>query len=157
MNKIKTKENLEAAFAGESMAYQKYLYFAKLAREFGNEEVAALFEDTAKHETAHAHGHLMFLYPKELMTVEKLLEIAAAGEKFEYTEMYPKYAEIAESENDKFAKKEFEDQIEESKIHAEWFLNKLDKIKKVFGGLAKIEEKHAKEYNAALEKVKANA
>lgn len=86
---IKTRQNLESAFAGESMAYQKYLYFAKIAREKGNEEVAKLFEDTAKHETAHVH--LTFIYPKESLSVERLLDIAIEGETFEYTEMYPGY------------------------------------------------------------------
>ena len=57
---IKTRKNLESAFAGESRAYQKYLYFALLARKKGNEEVAKLFEDTAKHEIAHARGTFDF-------------------------------------------------------------------------------------------------
>jgi rubrerythrin len=151
---MKTKINLESAFAGESMAYQKYLYFAKLAREMGNEEVALLFEDTAKHETGHAHGHLNFLYPKSEMTVEKLLEIAIKGETFEYTEMYPGYVKEALEENDLRYKKEFDDQIGESKEHAENFAKKLEKISKVFAGLAKIEQAHAKGYQDLLDKIK---
>ena len=61
---MKTRENLEAAFAGESMANRKYLYFAKLARAKGDETVARLFEETANQETHHAFGHLELLYPQ---------------------------------------------------------------------------------------------
>lgn len=153
---IKTRQNLESAFAGESMAYQKYLYFAKIAREKGNEDVAALFEETAKHETAHAHGHLTFLYPKESLTVERLLELAIEGETFEYTEMYPGYVKQAIEDNDLHAKKEFEEQIAESEEHASWFLSKLEKIGKVFAGLAKTEKVHADGYRSMLQKVKEN-
>ena len=71
--KIKTRQNLEAAFAGESMAYQKYMYFAKIARKLGNEDVAKLFQETAAHEVGHAEGHLNFLYPPETLTVEKII------------------------------------------------------------------------------------
>ena len=71
-----TVRNLEAAFAGESMANRKYLYFARLCREQGADEVAAVFEKTAEQETAHAFGHLDLLYPKASLTVEKMLELA---------------------------------------------------------------------------------
>ena len=150
---IKTRSNLEAAFAGESMAYQKYLYFASLAREKGNEEVAKLFEETASHEIGHAKGHLNFLYPKHLLTVEDLLRIAIEGETFEYTEMYPGYAKTALEESNLDAVAEFNEQIAESKEHANWFKTKLDKISKVLNGLAKTEENHAKGYVDALNKI----
>lgn len=153
MKEIKTRKNLESAFAGESMAYQKYKYFAQLAREKGNEEVAKLFEETAEHETAHAKGHLHFLYPKDLLSVEDLLKIAIEGETFEYTEMYPGYARVAKEENDQAAVTEFEDQIMESKEHASWFKSKLDKISKVFNGLTKVEQTHCKGYEEALAKM----
>ncbi len=68
-----TEKNLESAFAGESMANRKYLYFAKIARNLGAEEVAALFEETAHQETGHAFAHLELLYPPSEMTVEKVL------------------------------------------------------------------------------------
>lgn len=154
---IKTKKNLEAAFAGESMAYQKYLYFASLARKKGNEEVAALFEDTAKHETAHARGHLVYLYPEHLLSVEDLLQIAITGETFEYTEMYPTYAKVAAEEGQLAALKEFEEQIEDSKEHASWFSSKLDKISKIFKGLSSVEKTHAKGYEDSLAKIKTNS
>lgn len=151
MNKeIKTRKNLEAAFAGESMAYQKYMYFAAFAREKGNEEVAKLFEDTAKHEIGHARGHLNFLYPKHLLSVEDLLKIAIEGETHEYTEMYPSFAKTAKEEGNEAALEEFNEQINESKEHASWFNSKLDKISKVFAGLTKVEETHANGYREAL-------
>lgn len=154
MKEIKTRKNLESAFAGESMAYQKYLYFAMLAREKGNEEVAQLFEETASHEIGHARGHLNFLYPKHLLTVEDLLKIAVDGETFEYTEMYPDYEKTAKEEGNQLAVKEFQEQIEESKEHASWFQSKLDKISKVFAGLAKVERNHADHYQKALNNLK---
>ena len=154
MKEIKTRKNLESAFSGESMAYQKYLYFAMLAREKGNEEVAKLFEETASHEIGHARGHLNFLYPKHLLTVEDLLRLAVEGETFEFTEMYPAYAKTAKEEGDHSAVKEFEEQIEESKEHASWFQSKLEKISKVFSGLAKVEQNHAEHYQKALDHLK---
>ena len=128
MNKkgeIKTVKNLESAFAGESMAYQKYLYFAKLARKKGNEAVAKVFEETAKHEIGHAEGHLRFLYPEEQLTVEDLLKLAIEGETYEYTEMYPGFEKTAREENQEMAVMEFKDQILESKEHAEFFQKNL--------------------------------
>ena len=75
-----TIQNLEAAFAGESMAHIKYRYFAKLAREMGDEDTAKIFEDTASQEVLHAFGHLDLLYPKAQMTSAKALQIAIEGE-----------------------------------------------------------------------------
>ena len=90
-----TITNLEAAFAGESMAHIKYRYFAKLAREAGAEEIARVFEETADQEVMHAFAHLDLLYPKAKMTPQKALEIAIEGETYEYTEMYPKFRHLA--------------------------------------------------------------
>ena len=73
-----TVKNLEAAFAGESMAHIKYRYFAKLAREAGDEDTARIFEETANQEVAHAFGHLDLLYPKAQLTPAKSKEHAAA-------------------------------------------------------------------------------
>src|SRR4051794_27317480 len=91
----KTKRNLDAAFAGESMAHQKYLYFAKLARDKGDEEAARLFEETAKQETGHAFAHLTLLYPSDQLTVEEVLQLAIQGERYEHTVMYPGFEEDA--------------------------------------------------------------
>ena len=82
---IKTMANLEAAFAGESMAHIKYRYFAKLSREMGDEETAKAFEETANQEVMHAFGHLDLLYPKSSMTPAKALQIAIDGETYDYT------------------------------------------------------------------------
>ncbi len=153
MKEIKTIKNLEAAFAGESMAYQKYLYFAKLARKKGNEEVAKAFEDTAKHEIGHAEGHLRFLFPEDSLSVEDLLKLAIAGETHEYTEMYPSFEKTAQEENHLMAVGEFKEQILESKDHAEFFKNNLEKISRVFAGLAKVEQAHAKGYEEQLAKL----
>ena len=155
MKEIKTLKNLESAFAGESMAYQKYLYFAKLARKKGNEEVAKAFEDTARHEIGHAEGHLRFLYPEETLSVTDLLKIAIEGETYEYTEMYPSFEKTAQEEHQDIASNEFKDQIKESKEHAEFFKRNLSKVSKIFKGLAKVEETHAKKYNEQLEKISA--
>lgn len=152
MKEIKTLKNLESAFAGESMAYQKYLYFAKLARKKGNEEVAKAFEDTAKHEIGHAEGHLRFLYPEENLSVADLLKIAIEGETYEYTEMYPTFEKTAKEEHQYVALDEFQEQIKESKNHAAFFKKNLDKISKIFKGLAKVEESHAKKYKDQLDK-----
>src|SRR4051812_22795030 len=93
-----TVKNLEAAFAGESMAHIKYRYFARLAREAGDEATAKVFEDTADQEVQHAFGHLDLLYPKDQLTPAKSLEIAIEGETYEYSEMYPNFRHFAESE-----------------------------------------------------------
>ncbi|MFA6238953.1 MAG: rubrerythrin family protein [Bacteriovorax sp.] len=154
MKTIRTQKNLESAFAGESMAYQKYLYFAKLARKKGFEEVALAFEDTAKHEIGHAEGHLRFLYPEESLSVEDILKIAIAGETYEYTEMYPSFEKTAQEENQSMAVEEFQEQAQESKEHAEFFKKNLAKISKVFAGLAKVEQAHAKKYEEQLAKLK---
>ena len=80
---IKTMANLEAAFAGESMAHIKYRYFAKLARAAGDEETARTFEETADQEVMHAFGHLDLLYPKASMTPAKAQKRFAALAKVE--------------------------------------------------------------------------
>lgn len=148
---IKSWKNLEAAMAGESMAYQKYLYFAKIARKNGDEDVAKLFEETARHETAHAQGHLHHLYPADQMTTERCLQLAVEGETFEYTEMYPQYASQAREEGaDKALIQEFVESEQECKDHADMFQKRLEKLGKVFAGLTKVEQEHAKNYEAAL-------
>ena len=164
---IKTMANLEAAFAGESMAHIKYRYFAKLAREAGDEDTARTFEETADQEVMHAFGHLDLLYPKATMTPAKALQIAIDGETYEYTEMYPGFRATAEAEGHAAAVAEMNEQIEESKVHAAKFQAALataaqvkatlEKAQKRFAALAKVEERHAKHYKAQLAKVIAQA
>ena len=152
---IKTKANLESAFAGESMAHIKYRYFAKLARAAGDEEVARVFEETANQEVQHAMGHLDLLYPKAELTTQKCLQMAIEGETYEYTEMYPGFLQTALKEGNAAATSEIEQQIGESKEHAELFKATLEKAAKRFAALAKVEERHANHYRAVLLKITA--
>lgn len=152
---IKTMANLEAAFAGESMAHIKYRYFAKLAREAGDEDTARTFEATADQEVMHAFGHLDLLYPKATMTPAKALQIAIDGETYEYTEMYPGFRKTAEAEGQAAAIAEIDEQIAESREHAAAFRSTLEKAQMRFAALAKVEERHANHYKAQLAKVTA--
>jgi rubrerythrin len=145
-----TIQNLEAAFAGESMAHIKYRYFAKLAREAGANDVAKIFEETADQEVMHAFGHLDLLYPKTELTPARTLEIAIEGETYEYTEMYPKFRHLAVEEGNEAAVTEYDEQIAESKEHAENFKRTLEKAAKRFAALAKVEERHANAYRNVL-------
>ena len=149
---IKSWKNLESAFAGESMAYQKYLWFAKIAERNGDQDIAELFRTTAKHETRHAEGHLRNLYPIKSLSTIDLLKLAADGEKYEYTEMYPSFAKVAKEESaEQWIIDEFEKGIEETKEHSEMFKSKLEKLEKVFLGLQRVEQEHYENYAAALE------
>ena len=152
---IKTMANLEAAFAGESMAHIKYRYFAKVARAAGDEETARIFEETANQEVQHALGHLDLLYPRAEMTTQRCLQMAIEGETYEYTEMYPGFLKTAQQEGNAGAVSEIKQQIAESKEHAELFKATLEKAAKRFAALAKVEERHANQYRAALAKITA--
>jgi rubrerythrin len=145
-----TIQNLEAAFAGEAMAHIKYRYFARIARAAGAEDVAAIFEATADQEVMHAFGHLDLLYPKAQMTPAKALEIAIKGETYEYTEMYPQFRHLAVEEGNQAAVAEFDEQMAESKEHADNFRRTLEMAAKRFAALAKVEERHANHYRDAL-------
>ena len=147
---IKTLANLESAFAGESMAHIKYRYFAKLARAAGDEATAHIFEETAAQEVMHAFGHLDLLYPAAEMTPARALQIAIEGETYEYTEMYPGFRKTAVEEGNSAAVKEIDEQIAESKEHAQQFAAVLEKAAKRFAALAKVEERHAGQYKQAL-------
>ncbi len=153
-NPSPTIQNVEAAFAGESMANRKYLFFARRARELGAIEVAEVFEATAEQETLHAFGHLDLLYPKNELTVERMLQMAIDGETYEYTEMYPKFRHLAEQEGNQAAVTEMDEQIAESKEHAERFAKTLATAAKRFAALAKVEERHANHYRETLNKHK---
>lgn len=150
-----TIKNLEAAFAGESMAHIKYLYFAKICRAQGDTATAAVFEATAAQEVQHAFGHLDLLYPPAELTPAKALDMAIAGETYEYTEMYPQFRHLAEQEGNHAAVKEMDEQIAESQEHAARFQQTLAKAAKRFAALAKVEERHANHYRATLAQVNA--
>ncbi|WP_223246788.1 rubrerythrin family protein [Sulfuriferula thiophila] len=150
-----TVKNIEAAFAGESMAYIKYMYFAKMCRAAGDEATAKVFEETAAQEVMHAFGHLDLLYPKDTMTPARCLDMAIAGETYEYTEMYPNFRHAAVEEGNHAAVAEMDEQIAESREHAERFQAMLEKAAKRFAALARVEEKHANHYRDTLAKVQA--
>jgi rubrerythrin len=144
-----TIKNLESALAGESQAHIKYRYFAKIAREEGFEEVAKHFEHTADQELLHAWGHLELLIGKP--STKECLQKAIDGETYEFTTMYPQFKNQAFGEGLSFASKEFDEQIEESKQHAEEFKQVLLKAEKRFAALQKVEERHANAYKQVLE------
>ena len=150
-----TIKNIEAAFAGESMAHIKYMWFAKLCRAAGDEVSAKVFEDTAAQEVQHAFGHAELLFANETMTPAKCLGYAIEGETYEYTEMYPKFRHEAVQEGHAAAVAEIDEQIAESKEHAERFKAVLDKAAKRFAALAKVEEKHANHYRSQLNTIAA--
>ena len=94
----KTERNLQEAFAGESMARNKYSYFASKARKDGYEQIAAIFEETANNEKEHAELWYKLLNGGEVSDTMTNLHAAAEGENFEWTDMYARMAEEAESE-----------------------------------------------------------
>lgn len=145
-----TVKNIEAALAGESMAHIKYLYFARICRAQGDVETAEVFEATAAQEIQHAWGHLDLLMPASHMDPAKCLEFAIAGETYEYTEMYPQFRHLAEQEQRSDAVREFDEQIAESREHAEQFRATLEKAAKRFAALTKVEERHANHYRETL-------
>lgn len=144
-----TLKNLESALAGESMAHIKYRYFAKIAMEEGYEDVAKHFWHTADQELLHAWGHLELLIGKP--DTRKCLELAIEGETYEFTTMYPQFKNQAFGEGLSHASKEFQEQIDESKAHAEEFKAILIKAEKRFAALAKVEQRHAQAYQQKLE------
>ena len=128
----KTHQNLKDAFAGESQANRRYLYFAKVADVEGYPEIAMNFRETAEGETGHAHGHLEFLEqvgdPATGLPIGPTrdnLKAAVAGETHEYTDMYPGMARTARTEG-------------------------FDEIADWFETLAKAERSHANRYTKAL-------
>jgi rubrerythrin len=128
----KTEQCLKEAFAGESQANRRYLYFANKADIEGQNDVAALFRSTAEGETGHAHGHLEFLEQAgdpatglPIGSTRQNLEAAVAGETHEYTDMYPGMAKTAREEG-------------------------FDEIADWFETLAKAERSHANRYAKAL-------
>lgn len=146
-----TLQNLESALAGESMAHVKYKFFARIARAEGFEEVARHFEETAEQEIKHAWGHLELLIGKP--STRECLEKAIAGETYEYTEMYPGFQAQAQAEGQAQATSEFQDQIAESREHAQQFADLLTLAERRFAALKRVEEKHARAYQQVLEKL----
>ena len=131
----KTHDNLKAAFAGESQANRRYLYFAKAADIEGYPEVAGLFRDTAEGETGHAHGHLDYMKPvgdpgtdMPITEVAEMLKSAVAGETHEYTDMYPGMAKTARDEGFGEIADWFETLAKAERSHAGKFQKALDEV-----------------------------
>ncbi len=155
-----TAENLSEAFAGESMANRKYLFFAEVAKKLGMDDLSKLFKDTANQETLHAFAHFRLLYPELAVEVPstltdeqkkaiaaRCLELAIEGETYEYTTMYPEFAAQARAERDGGAVAEFKEQEAESREHAATFRRAAHN----FGLLTNIENHHANQYTEALD------
>jgi rubrerythrin len=135
LNGSKTHQNLKDAFAGESQANRRYLYFAKVADVEGYPEVASNFRETAEGETGHAHGHLDFLKVVgdpatglPLGDTATNLKASIAGETHEYTDMYPGMARTAREENFKEIADWFETLAKAEKSHAGRFDKMLKTI-----------------------------
>jgi len=135
LQKSKTLQNLKDAFAGESMANRRYLYFARLADVEGQPDIAGLFRDTAEGETGHAHGHLDYLRkvgdPATGLPIgdTKLnLKAAIHGETHEYTDMYPGMAKTARDEGFTEIADWFETLARAEKSHAGRFKKGLDTL-----------------------------
>ena len=94
----KTEANLIAALAGESQASVKYQLYAQKARQDGYEEIAQVFETTSRNERAHAQQWYEFLHGGQMAGTEENLKLAASGEHYEWSDMYPAFAKIAEEE-----------------------------------------------------------
>jgi len=131
----KTHENLKAAFAGESQANRRYLYFAKVADIEGYPEIASNFRETAEGETGHAHGHLDYLKPvgdpaTGLPMGDTVLNLRAAvsGETHEYTDMYPSMAKTAHGEGFAEIADWFETLAKAEKSHAGRFASLLKSV-----------------------------
>ena len=135
LQKSKTLQNLKDAFAGESMANRRYLYFARQADVEGQPDIAGLFRDTAEGETGHAHGHLDYLRkvgdPATGLPIgdTKLnLKAAIHGETHEYTDMYPGMAKTAREEGFAEIADWFETLARAEKSHAGRFKKGLDTL-----------------------------
>jgi rubrerythrin len=133
----KSHENLKSAFAGESQANRRYLYFARRADIEGYPDVGGLFRDTSEAETGHAFGHLDFIKEAgDPVTNEPIgetsqnLKSAIAGETYEYTEMYPGFAKTARQEGFEELAEWFETLAKAEKSHAGRFQKGLDTLGK---------------------------
>ncbi len=135
LNGSKTERNLKDAFAGESQANRRYLYFAAKADVEGQNDVSAVFRSTAEGETGHAHGHLEYLEavgdPVTGLPIGKSrdnLKAAIAGETYEYTDMYPGMAKTAREEGFEEIADWFETLAKAERSHANRFQKSLDAL-----------------------------
>ena len=121
-----TSENLQDAFAGESQANRRYLFFAEKADEAGNKQVARLFRAAAEAETVHARNHLRVI--GDIKSDKENLEAAISGEHEEFTEMYPRFIEQAKAENNSAAEGSFDLANRVEQIHHRLFQEALSSL-----------------------------
>ena len=126
----KTEKNLMAAFAGESQARNKYTYYASKARKEGFQQIAALFEETANNEKEHAKLWFKSLHGCEIADTATNLDDAAAGENYEWTDMYATFAKEAREEGFEALAKQFEMVAAIEKMHEERYRKLLSNVKK---------------------------
>jgi len=112
---IKTEQNLQEAFAGESQANRRYLFFADKAEKEGHPQIARLFRATAEAETVHARNHLEAM--DGIRSTRDNLGVAVEGEHHEFTQMYPGFIEQAKSEGNDKARVSFDYANKVEKIH----------------------------------------
>ena len=124
----KTEANLMAAFAGESQARNKYTYYASKAKKEGYEQIAALFQETADNEKEHAKMWFKLLQGGQIKSTVENLKDAAAGENYEWTDMYAGFAKVAKEEG-------------------------FDRIAYLFEEVGKIEKEHEARYLKLLDNV----
>lgn len=124
----KTEKNLLEAFAGESQARNKYTYYASKAKKDGYEQIAAIFEETANNEKEHAKLWFKYLHKGEIASTMENLKDAAAGENYEWTDMYDRMAKEAEEEG-------------------------FTEIAAKFRGVAAIEKHHEERYRKLLKNI----
>jgi rubrerythrin len=131
----KTHANLKEAFAGESQANRRYLYFARRADIEGYPDVGGLFRDTSEAETGHAFGHLDFLKEvgdpatgEPIGSTDQNLKASIAGETYEFTEMYPGFARTARDEGFDEVAEWFETLAKAEKSHAGRFTKGLQSL-----------------------------
>ena len=130
-----TQENLGAAFAGESQANRRYLFFAEKAEKDGHPQVARLFRAIAEAETVHARNHLSTM--GNIKSTEENLKEAIGGEHYEFTKMYPEFIEQAKSEGVKRAEATFDFANKVEKIHHTLYEKALQAVE----GSQKLEDK----------------
>ena len=124
----KSTENLETAFAGESQANRKYLFFAEQADKEGHRQIARLFRAAAEAETVHARKHLTVL--EGIRSTGDNLQAAVGGEHYEFTEMYPEFIGQAEAEGESKARISFDLANQVEKVHHGLFKAALDMLEK---------------------------
>ena len=124
----KTEQNLMTAFAGESQARNKYTFFASQAKKDGYEQIAAIFQETADNEKEHAKLWFKLLNGGAIGSTEENLKAAAAGENYEWTDMYAEFAKTAKEEGFARIAYLFEEVGKIEKEHEERYLKLLDNV-----------------------------